>query len=68
MDQSAKAAAILNCRAATAMIRAMGMAAENQQRLHCGNSVAYDEAAFLKVIDEEGVHWNSVSDLLRFYA
>ena len=27
---------ILNCRAATAMIRAMGMAAENQKRLFLG--------------------------------
>ena len=56
---------VLNCRAATALIRAMGMAAENQHRVQCGKSIAYGEEAFEKVIVEEGVHWNFAATLLQ---
>jgi hypothetical protein len=48
----------------TAMIRAMGMQAENQQRIHQGNALAYDEKAFENVIIEEGVHWNAIHGIL----
>lgn len=53
-------AAVINARAATAMIRAMGMQAENDQRKHRNESMAYGEADFAKVIDEEGTHWNAI--------
>ncbi len=58
-------AATINARCVTAMIRAMGMQAENDQRKAVGSSMAYDEAAFLNVIEEEGTHWNSVARVLH---
>ena len=59
MSDEAKAA-VLNARCATAMIRAMGMQAENMQREHRGESMAFTYEDFEKVINEEGTHWNSV--------
>lgn len=64
MGDELKLARIM-ARCTTALIRAMGMQAENQQREHQGNAMAYDEAAFLKIIEEEGTHWNSICDVLR---
>jgi hypothetical protein len=49
---------------ARATIRAMGMQAENQQRAARGESPAYGEEHFLKVIDEECAGWNSIIRLL----
>lgn len=40
-------------RAARAIVRAMGMQAENQGRVHRGEAVAYHEDAFLGVLKEE---------------
>jgi len=57
-------AAVINARAATALVRAMGMQAENLMRQQWGDSVAYAEDAFLKVIEEEGIHWNSIHGVL----
>jgi hypothetical protein len=57
-------AAMINARCATAMIRAMGMQAENAQRQHRGESLAYNEEAFLQVIEEEGTHWNAIHKVL----
>jgi len=57
-------AAVLSARCTTAMIRAMGMAAENQSRQHRGESPAYTEEAFQRIIEEEGTHWNAVCELL----
>ncbi len=45
---------------ARALIRAMGMQAENQDREHRGASPAYTEKAFVDIIDEEGIGYNSV--------
>lgn len=44
-----------------------GMQAENQQRLHLGQSVAYDEKAFDKVREtaETVIGWNAVYGLIR---
>ncbi len=58
-------AAVINARVATAMIRAMGMQAENQHRTHRGDQIAYDETAFLNVIEEEGVHWNAIGSYVN---
>jgi len=57
-------AAIINARAATALIRAMGMQAENFIRQQRGHTIAYAEDAFTKVIEEEGIHWNSIHGVL----
>jgi hypothetical protein len=57
-------AARINASCATAMIRAMGMQAENQQRERQGLALAYDEEAFIRVINEEGIGWNDVHKVL----
>jgi hypothetical protein len=57
-------AAVIHARSATAMIRAMGMKAENDLCAHSGEPLAYDEADFLRVIEEEGVDWNAVHKVL----
>jgi hypothetical protein len=49
---------------ARAMIKAMGMQAENQQRAACDQSPAYVESHFLNVIEEEGIGWNAIIGLL----
>jgi hypothetical protein len=54
----------VNARCTTAMIRAMGMQAENQSRQHRGESPAYTEESFQKIIEEEGTGWNAVCGLL----
>ena len=41
-----------------AEIEMQGMIAENKQREHAGFSMAYDEEAFLKLIDKYGIHHN----------
>lgn len=43
-----------------AMIEAMGMAAENTQRLQQGKSLAYGEEAFNKLRDDNGLHHNAL--------
>ena len=52
--------AYINSQVACAMITAMGMQAENQQRIHRGESLAYVEQAFLDVLDRYGIHHNAV--------
>lgn len=43
-----------------ALVKALGMVAENQDRLQKGQSIAYTESSFDKLIDEYGVHHNAV--------
>lgn len=57
-------AAVINARAATALIRAMGMQAQNLVKQQMGDVIPYREDAFIKVIEEEGVHWNSIHGVL----
>jgi hypothetical protein len=66
MSDAIKAATI-NARCATALIRAMGMQAENEQRKVRGESMAFVQDAFENVIIEEGVHWNAIAEVLRSY-
>jgi hypothetical protein len=54
----------IEARCTRARIRAMGMAAENAQRLITGNSPAYTEQAFLDLIDEEGIGYNRIVEEL----
>jgi hypothetical protein len=63
MTDEIKAARVFAC-CTTALIRAMGMQAENQMRQHQGYAMAYDEAAFNRIILEEGTDWNAVHKVL----
>ena len=42
------------------LIKAMGMHAENQDRLSKGYTIAYDDAAFDKVRLDNGLHHNAL--------
>ena len=57
--------ASVNASIARAMIRAMGMTAENEQRKAVGHSMAYTEDSFLLIIEEEVIGYNSVIMQLR---
>ena len=58
-------AAYINAQTACATIEATGMQAENMQRALRGESMAYDEEAFMSVIDRYGIHHNSVMSMFR---
>jgi hypothetical protein len=60
-------AAYLNSQVACAMIEAMGMQAENEQRKANGLSMAYVEKDFIALIDRYGLGTNSVISLLNSY-
>ena len=67
MDYAAnqmRRAADVNARIARASIRLAGMVAANATRESHGYALAYDEGAFLAVIDEEGIDYNAVTDML----
>lgn len=57
-------ASVLNARVTCAMIRAMGMQAENALRERKGEALAYNEQAFLNIIAEEDISWNAIYKLL----
>ena len=59
MSDSENAAYVFS-QSVCAMVEAMGMAAENQQREHRGESIAYDEDAFAAIINKYGIHHNAV--------
>ena len=42
-----------------------GMTAENMQRAALGQSMAYDEAAFVAVIENYPIHHNAVVEWMR---
>jgi len=56
---------IINAAVARALILAMGMQAENLQREHRGESMAYVEIDFKRLIDQEGIGANGVVLFLR---
>lgn len=58
-------AAYVNAMTACALIEAMGMQAENEQRKAIGCSMAYTEEAFQKLLDRYPIHHNAV--LNTFY-
>lgn len=52
--------------AAGALIEAMGMEAANRQAAAKGHAEPYGEAAFAKLIETNGLHWNAlISTLFR---
>lgn len=61
----ASAVATVNASAARAMIIALGMAAENAQRKHRGESMAYTEVDFIMVIEREGIEPNAVMNYIN---
>lgn len=56
---------IINASVARALILAMGMQAENLQREHRGESMAYVEIDFERLINQEGIGTNAVILFLR---
>lgn len=60
-----KQTAILMANAIAALISAMGMHAENMQRAHRGESVAYDSLSFEQLIEEKGLGYNQIISLLN---
>ena len=64
MNENQQAAFIMS-QSACALIEAMGMQAENQDRAHRGLAVAYTEEAFAALIDEHGIGYNAVLGFWR---
>ena len=64
MTENARAA-IVFAAAARALIRAMGMEAENAIRLRRGEALAYDGEAYERLLVEEGIGHNQVMEALR---
>ena len=52
--------AYINAQIACAMIKAMGMTAENKQREILGQSMAYSADMFFDLIEEHGLGHNSI--------
>jgi len=57
--------AYLNSQIACAIIEAMGMQAENEQRKIMGNSPAYVKDSFMQLLDKYGLHHNSIITFLQ---
>lgn len=51
--------------AISAMIEALGMTAENEQRKHNGESMAYTKDDFEKIIDSNGLGYNQIIEAGR---
>lgn len=64
MDEAGKAA-IVHASSARALLRAMGMNAANQAAAAAGEPPVYGEAAFSELVDDEGIGWNAVMEVLR---
>lgn len=59
-DHALKMHALVITVAVQTLVEAMGMYAENQQCIHRGESLAYDQHAFEALIERNGCHSNSV--------
>ena len=59
-DNKIMEAAKLIANSSAALIEAMGMMSENIERANRGESLAYTEEAFNKVIMDNGIDYNSV--------
>jgi hypothetical protein len=57
-------AAFINSQTACALIEMQGMVAANTLREDQGHTIAYDESAFLKLIEKYGIHHNAVLNRL----
>lgn len=56
-------AAVLNARAASLNAEIAGMVAENQHRIACGESIAYDQKAFSFAIEYNRMGENNIINL-----
>ena len=59
-DNKIMEAATLIANSSAALIEAMGMMSENIERANRGESLAYTEEAFNKVVMNNGIDYNSV--------
>lgn len=59
-DNKIMEAAKLIANSSAALIEAMGMMSENIERANRGESLAYTEEAFNKVVRDNGIDYNSV--------
>ena len=57
--------AYINAQVACALIEAEGMKAENAQRAHLEQSMAYPEVAFTDLINKYGIYHNAVLTLFH---
>jgi len=64
MNENQQAAYIM-AMAIGGLIEAMGMQAENQNRIARGEMIAYDDEAFQKVVDNRDLHHNSILTLFH---
>ena len=58
-DEIMKAAQLI-ANSSAALIEAMGMMSENIERANRGESLAYTEETFNKVVEDNGIDYNSV--------
>lgn len=65
MSEEQGRAALVFSQSICAMLKGLGMMSENLQRLHRGESMAYSDEMFEKVIDEFSIGYNSAVILLR---
>lgn len=66
-DRNAERVADINACVARALIRAAGMIAENMRRNQQGEAMAYSEADFFGLIDEENIDPTTVRALLCYW-
>lgn len=64
-DNKIMEAAKLIANSSAALIEAMGMMSENIERANRGESLAYTEEAFNKVVMDNGIDYNSVMSRSR---
>ena len=64
MDDNAKVTLLIS-QSVCAMIEAMGMVADNQQRLHRGEPLAWDKESFDRLPLTYGIHWNAAIGMMR---
>ena len=57
-------AAYINSQVACALIEMEGMKAENMQRAHLGQSMAYSDTSFIALIERYGIGYNAVLSYL----
>uniref|UniRef100_A0A6M3Y8N8 Uncharacterized protein n=1 Tax=viral metagenome TaxID=1070528 RepID=A0A6M3Y8N8_9ZZZZ len=64
-DYNQKTFIRLNAQIVRAQIKLAAMIAANMQRQHLGQSMAYDDADFVKIIEEENITENSIAFELK---
>lgn len=62
-----QAAAFINSQVACAIIKALGMNAENAQRIAQGQALAYTEKDYVELINEHGIGYNDVLFTIHNY-